>query len=269
MMVARNKSLWSMAHGSPWVDAGDLAEALVEQVLRRDLDFRTRLLVRDSMDALETHWGSGRFRGWLAATPVREELESIRRDEELGGEPGFPSLKRRIMDKTDPETIRQFLRELGASLTKPLLVTVGGSAALILPELLVRVTDDVDVVDEVPQSIREKYDLLDELQQRFGLSVASFQSHFLPAGWAQRVHAQPTFARLQVHLVDPYDVLLSKLFSKRKKDLDDIRVVIPALSKDTFVRRFKSSADRLLADEQLRRQAEHNWYILFGEPLPT
>lgn len=268
MMVVRNRSLWSLAHGTPWVDARDLAEAIVAQVTRQDLDFRSRLLIRDSLDALERHWGYARLQDWLEGNPVRQELYTIREDAELG-EPGFPSLKRRIMDKTDPETIRQFLRELADGIRKPLLITVGGSAALILPDLLARVTDDVDVVDEVPQELRTQYAVLDDLQQRFGLHIAPFQSHYLPSGWAQRVQSQAPFGKLQVHLVDPYDVLLSKLFSKRKKDLDDIRVVIPLLSKETLARRLIDSCQRLLGENDLRLQAEHNWYILFGEPLPT
>ena len=39
----------------------------------------------------------------------RERVEQIRR-EDLG-EPGFPSLERRLMNQTSPDTIRQYLRE--------------------------------------------------------------------------------------------------------------------------------------------------------------
>ena len=40
-------------------------------------------------------------------------------------------------------------------------------------------------------------------------------------------------------LLDVYDVFLSKLFSVREKDRDDLRVLIPQLSKDVLVRKFK------------------------------
>ena len=173
------------------------------------------------------------------------------------------------MEPTRPETIRQFLRELGGHVHKSLILHVGGSAALILPGLLVRKTDDVDVVNEVPAELRSQPAVLDRLAERYGLHVRHFQSHYLPDGWENRLHSLGAHGQVNVFLVDPYDVFLSKLNSAREKDRDDLRVLAPQLDRDVLTRRLHDTMTRLLAEDQLRQNAEQNWYIIFGEALPT
>lgn len=51
------------------------------------------------------------------------------------------------------------------------------------------------------------------------MALNHFQSHYLPAGRPDRVRSLGRFGKLDVFLVDVYDVLLSKLFSDRNKDL--------------------------------------------------
>src|SRR5438309_4835858 len=101
------KDLWSLVWGRPQVDPGELAHAVQDQVSRDGLDFRTRLLIRDSINALVKHWGENRLHEWLTASPVRKKIEAIWQ-EDLG-EAGFPTLPERIMEKTDAEDIRQYL----------------------------------------------------------------------------------------------------------------------------------------------------------------
>ena len=173
------------------------------------------------------------------------------------------------MKKTDPEEIRSYLRELGGQLQRPVQVFVGGSVALILPGHLSRATDDIDVVNEVPSEIRSQHQLLDQLESRYGLHLGHVQSHYFPNGWENRVHSLAPFGRLQVFLVDEYDVLLTKLFSARDRDLDDLRAALPLLEKETLVRRLKEYARPFLDVSHLRTYAEKNWYILYGEPLPS
>jgi hypothetical protein len=69
--------------------------------------------------------------------------------------------------------------------------------------------------------------------------------------------------------VDVYDVFLSKLFSARTKDRDDLRALVPQLDKDPLIRKLKETTGSMLAAESLRQRAEQNWYILYGEPLPS
>jgi hypothetical protein len=106
------------------------------------------------------------------------------------------------------------------------------------------------------------------LSSRYALQLTHFQSHYLPTSWQQRLHAQEAFGQLQVYLVDVYDVFLSKLFSARLKDRDDLRMLAPQLDRGTIVRRFRDTTQELLATPGLRQKAEENWYIIYGEPLP-
>jgi hypothetical protein len=267
LMPVIAKDLWNLIRGRPQVDPQDLAEAVAVEAAQDVLDYRTRLLIRDSVAALKGYWGSQRLETWLTACPHRERIEAICREpfEEIG----FPTLADRLMDKTDPRTIQEFLRELGLQIHRPVRLYVGGSAALIFPGYVSRSTDDIDVVDEVPAEVRALHPTLDQLKKRYGLVLAHFQSHYLPRGWEQRVHSLEPFGRLQVYLIDVYDVFLSKIFSARTKDLDDLRALAPQLDKETIVRRLKETTASLLAAHDQRPKAEKNWYILYGEPLPT
>jgi hypothetical protein len=266
-MPVRAHDLWSLVWGKPHIDPDDLAAAVEEQADEPDLDYRTRLLIRDSVEALRGYWGERRANDWLAGSPARERLQAI--CAEPFERPGFPTIQRRLMEKTDPAVVQQLFRELGSRVRHRLRLAVGGSIALILPGYLERATTDIDVVDELPPEIRSQHALLDDLQKRYGLLLAHFQSHYLPSGWDQRLHYQDTYGDLQVYLVDVYDVFLSKLFSIRSKDLDDMRLLLPQLDKDTLARRLKDTTASMLAAEDLRKRAEQNWYILFGEALPS
>jgi hypothetical protein len=266
-MAVQTRDLWDLVRGRPQVDPGELAEAILEQVGQEPLDYRTRLLIRDSVEALRRHWGPERLQAWLAGCPARVRIEMICR--ERFDRPGFASLSERLMDRTDPELVKQFLRELGSHVSRPVRLCIGGSVALILPGYLARHTEDVDVVDEVPAEIRSQHQLLAQLRKRYALELAHFQSHYLPQGWEHRVHSLEPFGQMQVALVDVHDIFLSKLFGGREKDRDDLRLLAPQLDKDTLTRRLRETTAPLRADAALLRRAEENWYILYGEALPS
>jgi hypothetical protein len=63
---------------APDVDATALADAVEAAALSdAEMDYRTRLLVRDSLDALKSHWGHERFDAWLFNSPQRQQLDTI------------------------------------------------------------------------------------------------------------------------------------------------------------------------------------------------
>jgi hypothetical protein len=266
-MSAPTLDLWSLVLDYPQVDPSDLADAIGHQAGEEGLDYRTRLLIRDSVDALTTYWGQPRVERWLAQVPARDQIRAIcgQTFEEIG----FPSLRKRLMDKTRPEQIRQFLEEAGNSLHDTVRIHVGGSVALIMPGYVNRRTEDIDIVGEVPKDLRENYRLMDSLKERYGLYFGHVQPHYFPKGWRDRAHSLDVFGRLQVFLLDVYDVFLSKLFSVRDKDRDDLRVLIPQIQKDVLVRKFKETAGDFLASQREKEIATTNWKILFGEDLPS
>ncbi len=258
--------LWQLVWGKPEVDPTALTQAIEKELSNAPLDFRTRVLIRDSTKALENYWGPKRWQQWLSRSPVQTNIQAIC-SEELG-EPGFPFLKDQLMDRTEPETVKEYLRELGTSISEPVTLEISGAIALILGGYLNRATTDIDVVNEVPAAIRNRHDLLNDLQKRYGLLLTHFQSHYLPVGWQQRLNYLGDFGSIKLYTVDVYDLFLGKLCSARTKDLDDLRAIKPSLAKEQLVNQLLSTAEELLKEPSLRQSAENNWYILFGEDLP-
>lgn len=171
------------------------------------------------------------------------------------------------MDATRPETVLQFLRELGERLQAPARIDIGGSTALILAGLLSRATEDIDVVDEAPEPIRSDHALLRSLSERYGLALT--QVHQVPpARWWERAKPLGDFGRLEARLVDPVDIFTGKLFSRREKDLDDLRALAPRLDRARIEERVRSSAAGLMAEPGLRQNAARNWRVVYGGELP-
>jgi hypothetical protein len=265
-MALQTLDLWNLVQDRPQIDPNDLADAVVTQVAEEALDYRTRLLIRDSIEALRHFWGSKKLDAWLAQCPFKERMRFICQEE--FEKIGFPSLQRRIMDKTKPERVRQFFELVGQQLQHPVRVYVAGSIALILPGFLSRRTEDVGVVGEVPDEIRKNHALTDQLEKTFGLHFGHVQTHYFPMGWQDRAHSLDYFGGLQVFLLDVYDVFLSKLFSARLKDQEDLLVLAPQLEKAVLIEKLKTNASSFLAAPRLLQLAEGNWRILYGEVLP-
>jgi hypothetical protein len=273
MSLAPNQAipttLWKLPFGQPQIDPMRLANALVTEARRNsELDFRTRLLIRDSLNALEDYWGQSRFDAWYSALDVRDQLQEIRNDSELG-EPGFASLRMRLMDETSRETILEFTRQLGLAIRQLQQVFMGGSGALIIQQRIARNTDDIDFVDELPKELREQPQLLDRLVREYGLRASHFASHYLPDGWRRRATSLGRMGNLDVFLLDPLDIFVAKLFSGRAKDQADLRALKPQFERGEIEERVRSSAVKLADEPQIRQHAENNWYVLFGDQLPT
>lgn len=251
--------IWSLVWGSPQIDPDLLISAIEQQLTQPRWDERTKILIRDSTIALREHLGKDRIDKWIAANRNSERLLQLQM-EDLG-KTGFPFLKDRLMNRTNPDTVLQFLRELGLRCHSDSRLEIGGSIALLLKGYLSRATEDIDIVDEIPEEIRIQRDLVEELQNRYGLALTHCQSHYLPEGWKDRLGQLGTFGSMTVFLVDPYDLFVGKLFSSRTKDLDDLRVLIAHIDKSTLIEHFRK--------EKLKNSAEKNWYILFGESLPS
>ena len=137
------------------------------------------------------------------------------------------------------------------------------------PERLSRATKDIDIVDEVPEELRNQHRLLDDLALRYQLQLAHFQSHYLPSGWERRVRSLGAFGQLQVFIVDPYDIFVGKLFSMRTKDRADLNALASHLNRERVAERVRQSTAGLRGDPRLLDAAKQNWYVLFGEPLPA
>src|SRR6266496_3335232 len=124
--------LWAATRNLPHIDANALARAVENAVAADSLDYRSRLLVRDSVRALETHWGKQRFQHWLNQSPNRDRIELAYDAPSKSDEVAFPYLASRVMDAIQLETVLQLLRELSGHLNQPTRIVIGGSIALVL-----------------------------------------------------------------------------------------------------------------------------------------
>src|SRR5882762_9732012 len=93
--VAGKMDLWSLVLDQSEIDPDDLAAAIEREVQKAALDFRTRLLIRDSLDLLRRFWGVERTSEWLRKAESGDTIRAIS-NADLGP-PGFSLLSRRIM----------------------------------------------------------------------------------------------------------------------------------------------------------------------------
>jgi hypothetical protein len=257
---------WQLVWGQPYIDSRTLAAAIEEDLGRNGQpDFRTRLLVRDAAAAIRSFWGSRRFTRWLSTSPVAPMIRAIL-DEDLGT-PGFPSIRRRLVNSIDSPQIRQIFEILGRGIHGPLEVHIAGSIPTLIKGLTARPTADIDFVDEVPAEIRSQRAVLRKIETQFGLTLGHVQSHYLPAHWQDRRQWLGDFSELRVYLVDEYDIFVSKLSSKQEKHQLDLRVLAQKLDKSVAKRRLLTDGKAFLDDPGLKLQIEENWRFIFQEPL--
>jgi hypothetical protein len=273
-MASAVDELWTVARGSVHVDADALSRAVERASVACDepLDYRTRLLIRDSLHALRSHWGAEQFATWLSRSPQHDDMQRVCDNPATRAalaDEGFPTLERRLVTPIEPDAVLQLLRELSLHVAQPTRLVIGGSIAVMLAGHLSRTTDDIDVVDELPRALREQPVVLEKLTKQYGLRLAHFQSHYLPASWEQRIRSIGAFGKLQVFAVDPYDVIVGKLFSAREKDRDDLRAVIPKLDRAVVEDRVRRTTAALRSEQRLLDAANRNWFILFGQDLPA
>jgi hypothetical protein len=245
-------TLWDLVSSHDDLDPQLLALALQEQCRLGLDDPRTRQLA---------------YECWLALLPWNVQLPEIPPALEPVGK--FPGLPRRIALVTTSENILGFLREISLRLTAETRIVIGGSSALILDQLLQRATQDVDLVDEVPQALRTMRAELERAEGIYHLHFAHFQSHYLPEHWADRLVSLPPLRKLQAYRVSSLDVYVGKLFSRREKDARDLVALRPAFSRSVVEQHVADYGLKLLADPKLRNQIEDNWYVLYGEDLPS
>ncbi len=257
---------WRLVWGQPYIDSRTLAAAIEQDLAQSDQpDFRTRLLVRDAAVALRSYWGSRRFAQWLAASPVGSRIRAIL-DEDLG-EPGYSTIRRRLVDGIDSTLLSQVFELLGRNIHGRVEIHIAGSVPTLIKGLTARPTDDINLVDEVPQEIRRQRDVLRKIEDEFGLKLGHVQSHYLPPHWRDRRQSLGDFGGLRVYLLDEYDIFVSKLSSKQKKPQLDLRVLATKLDKEKTRHRLFTDGRAFFDDPKLRPQIEENWRFIFQDPL--
>ena len=261
----RVPDLWTLVQSRKWINEADVIPAMRRTLAEEEPgDYRTELLIHEALNYLQERVGAAVLR------PQLREHELARLDHfERECDRGFQSIRTRLMTPTTPDSIRKFLRDLGGRIRHPASISIGGSCSLILSNTLIRSTDDVDVVNELPEVIRTDHALVNDLVGQHGLRLTHFASHYLPNNWQNRTRSVGQFGKLDARIVDPVDVLTGKLFSKRQKDMKDLLVCWDSIELDVVRDRLQYNTADLRKDERLAEAARHNWYVLTGdETLP-
>ena len=183
------------------------------------------------------------------------------------GEPGFPSIRRRLVASIGSPEIHQIFELLGRAVHGTIDVHIAGSIPTLINGLTARPTEGIDFVDEVPAELRRQRALLRTIQSEFGLTLGHVQSHYLPAHWHDRRHWLGDFGGLRVYVLDEYDVFVSKLSSTHKKHQDDLRVLAMKLDRDIARNGLIIHSRASMDDPKSRSQIEENWRFIFQEPL--
>lgn len=265
-MATQALDLWDLIHERPELDPHDLADALCRKAGDAERCYRTRLLIRDSMTALRGYWGEAKVAAWLEQCPYKDTILSYCQQE--FDKIGFPSLPRRVKEKTKPEKVYEVFDFLGSCLDQETSVTVGGAAALILPGFVERHTDDVEFVGDVPLGLRANSPFRSMVQHRFRLVLKQTNPGELPSGWEERVRPLSTYGRLHVSLIDAHDIFLSRLGRFDLTSLNDRRVLYTRLNTCILSELLRNSCNHLMASNSFRDTARDQWHIYFGEPLP-
>ncbi|MEM8872881.1 MAG: DUF6036 family nucleotidyltransferase [Planctomycetota bacterium] len=260
--TADKPDLWDYVRQPGHLVASELYE-VAAAAARHAPDYRERWLIHESLAAVERVLGKRYLAERIAHESHGAELKTIQA--ETFEEGGWPSLRTHVMAHDPNQMIRRMLDELGRGIRRPTQITVGGSSALLLSKLLVRSTEDVDVVDELPEAIRTEYDLLDRLADEYKIRMTHFASHYLPDCWANRVQSLGVFRKLSVRIVDPLDVLTGKFFTRRDKDFADIKACWDKIDQQRLRNRLATSTASYRENEELTSRATDRWAILTGE----
>ena len=261
--MLKKPDAWSLVRTPGQIDAQTLFDAIRRLPSVEDFDYRSEMLVHDALTVLGEHWGEPALLGRLGRCENRDVLEGLRKKE--FDKFGFWSLKHRVVEATEPQDIIDLFRKLGDSIHRPAQIIVGGSSALILANLLTRQTEDIDVVNELPDVVRAEPRLIDDLMKTYGLRLTHFASHYLPDRYELRTHSLGRYGRLDVRVVDSLDVLTGKLFSRRPKDFEDIRTAYRQIDRDALKERVRHSTASLRKEARFAESGQKNWYLLTGE----
>jgi hypothetical protein len=257
---------WELVWGQPYIDADRLSLAMKRELLHREtMDFRTRLLIRDSVRALESFWGKKRFFKWLKESHVESKVQKILHED--FGEEGFHNIGSRLVANIKKAQLEQIFDILSRNLHSPVEVYIAGAITTLMAGLTARPTDGIDFVDDIPSEIRSNRDSIDQIASKYGFMLGHLQSHYLPTNWQARRQFVGDFGKLRVYFVDPYDIFVSKLASKKEKHIEDLRVLAEKLDKNEIKKRLILDGKVFLENQFDRATIEENWHFIFREFL--
>jgi len=145
-----------------------------------------------------------------------------------------------------PKPWPDFLKEIDSAISRPVDLHCIGGFVLTASYGLPRSTGDLDYVQVIPQDaaaeIEDLAGLGSVIARKYRLFLQSVGIADLPDGYASRAQElQLGLSRLRLWVLEPYDLLLSKLPRNSPKDREDATYLIQKLELDfqTFYSRWQ------------------------------
>lgn len=124
------------------------------------------------------------------------------------------------------EKLNEILRYNGDTLS----LVLGGATNVILPEIRLRLSGDMDTLTDI--RIYKKYE---NNFEKYKINCDMIPIALVPTGYERRVNKFKSYSNLDIYLLDPYDFIVSKIATRRKKsqqDIDDVIAMIDHLEKE-------------------------------------
>lgn len=260
-------ALWRIVTRSSSISPKALLVRLANALRTPDPDPRSIVLMRECFGALGRTLGRNFVAQKIAGhAETAVDLRLMQDITSHSIEPNkFPSILPRLIEPISAQNVIECLRDVSTQLRERVSIVVGGSSVLLLKHLIERATENIDVLDELPEELRDQHAVLDDIKARHRLSITHAASHYLPTGWNTRTWSLDKFGPLDVRVVDPIDLLVSKLFSKRAKDFRDVKDCWDLIDHAEFRQRLSQDTHLLRGNSEVLAAAVRNWFVLTGE----
>ena len=176
-----------------------------------------------------------------------------------------------------PSPWGQFLVEVNQSFSSPIEIHCSGGFVLTVLYGIPRTTSDLDYISTVPNSAAEK---LQTLAGPGSQLARKYKVHFqhaggvtdLPEDYPQRlVSLKLGLSKLTLKVLDPYDLVLSKLTRNSPKDREDVRAIAAKLNLSflTLKNRFDQEMRPWVANAERHELTLTIWGEYFKDFVPT
>ena len=174
-----------------------------------------------------------------------------------------------------PEPWSLFLAEVDQSLSDVVELHCVGGFVLTAVHGIPRTTADLDYISAVPHEFTEDIDKIAgrnsplALKHKVFLQAVGGVSDY-PEDYESRLTTLPLgLTRLILRILEPYDLLLSKLTRNSPKDMQDVRALVQKLNLnfDVLKKRFQVEMSWVANRERHKQTLDGFWKDYFSSPL--
>ena len=166
-----------------------------------------------------------------------------------------------------------FLRDIDNALSRAVAIHCIGGFVLAVVHGIPRPTGDIDYIETVPRDARAELESIagqgSAMAKKHRLYLQSVGIADLPDEYESRLERLPLELRhLSLWILEPYDLVLSKLTRNSPKDRDDVKFLIRKLHLDfaTFYARWEKEMTPWIANRERHELTIQLWKEYFSTP---